>query len=140
MAEQVLQVYSQRTHELIKRAYPSWQREQTVADEQTAQPGGQRTGDPTIMVEAMVMAGLLTQLPLASSEYPITHTIQAEPDEHAWQLSGQAAHVLPLRKYWKLQLVHPLAVQATQLLEQETQAEELKKLPVTQVQVAPSNV
>jgi len=69
---------------------------QIVAEEQTEHPAGQRMGEPTRIVEATVMVGLLTQALLALREKPRMHSVQTEDEVQVLQLVEQAEQTLPL--------------------------------------------
>lgn len=60
VAEQVLQVESQGTQELLCRAYPEVQAVQTVAEVQVEHPLGQTILCPPTMALEVVVEGLLT--------------------------------------------------------------------------------
>lgn len=114
---------------------------QTVAEEHPEQPVGQRIGVLPTTAVAMLVEGLLTQALEASSEKPVSQSVQTVGDEQVRQLSEQATQAPLDKKYLEAQEVQvELEEQARQFAEQAWQAVPLSKKLSLHLQVVPSKI
>lgn len=114
---------------------------QTVADEHPEQPVGQIMGVLPTTAVAMFVEGLLMQALEASSEKPVSQSVQTEAEVQVRQFSEQATQAPLNKKYLEAQEVQAeLDEQARQFAEQAWQAVPLSKKPSLHLQVVPSKI